>query len=316
MLKVFSCLCEIATSQMPSVTNPLLDENGDLVSTEEAVSKFSKLWEEWDPVNKLINAVPKIILAVVLVIVGLWLARIIPKLIVKALKAKNVDASVYAFVRNIISTLIKVAFLLFALSLFFNINSFLAAIGAVGITAGIGLKDSVSQFVSGIQILFNRQFKAGDYIAVDGQEGSVAEIRFMNTVIITNDNKRVIIPNSHITTNSLVNYSAEEKRRVDLTYSISYTDDISKARTAVLNAARSNLAVLNDPEPAVYVKNYGASSIDLVSRIWCKSEDYWNVYFYMQEEVKHAFDKNGINIPFDQLDVHIVKTSDDGAKFE
>ncbi|MGN1419467.1 MAG: mechanosensitive ion channel family protein [Acutalibacteraceae bacterium] len=308
MLRIFSVLAEVSTT-LPSVANPLLDENGDLVSTEEAVSKFSQFWQELDPVNKLISAVPKIIVAVLIILIGFWLSKFVSNLSVKAMKARGVDASVYKFVKNMISFVLKFLFLLFALSLFFNVNSFFAAIGALGITAGMGLKDSIAQFASGLQILFNKQFKLGDYISVDGQEGCVAEIRFMNTVIVTPDNKRVIIPNSHITTGNIVNFSAEGKRRLDLNFSVSYSQDIGEARDVILDVVKNNPDILTDPQPAVFVMSHEESCINLVTRIWCNTEKYWDVYFYMQEEIKYAFDKNSIEIPFNQLDVHMVENA-------
>lgn len=294
------------TIETTSAVSPILDENGQFVSPEQAVRNFSTLWKEWDLVNKFFDILPRLIIAVVILIIGIWLSRLIPKLIVKAMKTKGVDASVYLFVKNIISVFIKITFVLFALSMFFNINSFLAALGAAGITAGIGLQDCVAQFASGIQILMTHPFKAGDYIEVAGEAGFVSEIRFMNTIITTIDNKRIIIPNSHLTKNRISNFSAEENRRVDLTYSIGYDDDIQKAKSVILEVAASNQFVLEEPEPVVYVKSHGSSGVELIVRLWCKSEDYWPVFYAMQEEVKLAFDQNNINIPYNQLDVHIV----------
>ena len=128
----------------------------------------------------------------------------------------------------------------------------------------------------------------------------------MNTVIITPDNKRIVIPNSHITTNHIINYSAENKRRVDFTFSISYSDNIEKAKSVIKEVALSNENILKDPLPEVYVSSHEASSINLATRVWCKVDKYWDVYFAMQENVKIALDKNGICIPFNQLDVHII----------
>lgn len=288
-------------------TNPILDENGQFVSPEEAVNNITNLWEEWDIFNKLISALPKLILAVAILLFGLWLSKFVSNLVIKGLKAKGVDSSVYMFVKKIISVFIKLLFILFSLSIFININSFLAAIGAAGITAGIGLQDSVSQFASGIQILLNRPFKAGDYVEIDGKSGNVAEIRFMNTIITTSDNKRIIIPNSHITQNNIINYSAEDNRRVDLNFCVSYDCDFSKVKSVIIQTALSNEDILKDPMPIVYVSSHDASSIGILARVWCKSDNYWSVYYSMMEEVKLAFDKNSISIPYDQLDVHIVE---------
>ena len=190
--------------------------------------------------------------------------------------------------------------------MFINIGSLIAAIGAAGVTAGLGLQATVAQFASGIQILMNRPFKTGDFVELNGVAGSVADIRFMHTVITTPDNKRITIPNSHITSNHIINYSAENVRRVDLNFSISYSDNIEKAKAVITETALTNLSILKDPAPVVYVQSHEASSINLTARVWCPVEKYWDVYFEMQENVKLALDKNGINIPFNQLDVHII----------
>lgn len=285
--------------------NILLDENGQFVDPEQAIGNVASWWEKLDIVNKIIEKVPSIVIAVIMVFVGLFLSRVISRFLVKAMKAKNVDPSVYNFIRRFVSVAIKAVFILSALSMFFNIGSLVTALGAAGVAASLGLQDSVAQFASGIQILLNHPFKNGDFVEVNGIQGNVSDIRFMNTVITTADNKRVIVPNSHITTNHIINYSAENIRRVDLTYSIGYADDMAKAKNVIRNVAECNDLILKDPEIQVYVGSHEASSINLVARIWCRSADYWNVYYQMQEHVKLAFDENGISIPFNQLDVHI-----------
>ena len=285
--------------------NILLDENGQFVDPEQAIGNVASWWEKLDIVNKIIEKVPSIVIAVIMVFVGLFLSRVISRFLVKAMKAKNVDPSVYNFIRLFVSVAIKAVFILSALSMFFNIGSLVTALGAAGVAASLGLQDSVAQFASGIQILLNHPFKNGDFVEVNGIQGNVSDIRFMNTVITTADNKRVIVPNSHITTNHIINYSAENIRRVDLTYSIGYADDMAKAKNVIRNVAECNDLILKDPEIQVYVGSHETSSINLVARIWCRSADYWNVYYQMQEHVKLAFDENGISIPFNQLDVHI-----------
>ena len=242
-----------------------------------------------------------------IVVIGFLLAKGIAALAVKAMKKKGIDPSVYLFVRSVIAVVIRVIFIILAISLFYNVNSFLAAIGAIGLTAGLGLQESVAQLVSGIQILANRPFKSGDFIEVCGVSGNVVEIRFMNTIIRTIDNKTVTIPNSHITKNEITNYTSERLRRVDLVFSISYGDDISKARTVLNNVIDAQEKVLKEPAWTVTVLSHESSSINLAVRVWCLSADYWDVDFAMQEDVKLAFDANGINIPFNQLDVHIVE---------
>lgn len=298
---------ELTFEAATSTTNPLLDDNGQFVKPEEAVRNFSTLWKEWDLVGKFFEKLPTLILAVGLVIIGIWLSRVAKNLSVKAMKARNVDPTVYQFISRVISAFIKLVFILSALSMFIKITSVLAAFSAVGVAIGLGLQDSVAQIASGVQILLTHPFKNGDYVEIGGLSGSIVEIRFMNTILMTLDNKRIVIPNSDMTKNHIVNYSAEENRRVDLKFSIGYNDDITKAKAVVLETALAISAVLHDPAPTVVVSGHGASSIEISAMLWCKSADYWNVYFAMEEAVKLAFDKNNINIPYDQLDVHIVE---------
>lgn len=256
----------------------------------------------------ILEKAPSVIMAIVIVIVGVIISKLIGKLAVKAMSAKGVDPSIHSFIRTIIVLLFNFIFVLSALStLGLDINSFIAALGAAGITAGLGLQASVSQVASGIQILFNHPFKSGDYIDVGTVSGKVQEIKIMYTVLITVDNKRVIIPNSYITSNNIINYNAEDRRRLDLVFSISYDADIEKTKNVLKEVIANNNLILTDPEPLIAVKEHAASSVNIACLIWCSSSEYWNVYYYMQESVKIAFDKNNISIPYGQLDIHITK---------
>ena len=296
----------VETTAATTTSNVFLDENGQFEDVSQVADNISAWWKEMDIIGTVMTKLPTLILAAVLIILGIFISRIISKLAAKAMHARGVDPSVYNFIRRIISVLIKAVFFLSALSMFININSVIAAIGAAGVTAGLGLQASVAQFASGIQLLVNRPFKSGDFVEINGVAGSVVDVRFMQTVINTPDNKRIIIPNSHITTNHIINYTAENKRRVDLNFSISYSDDISHAKRIIAEVANNNGLILKDPAVQVFVNGHEASCISLVTRVWCKGEHYWDVFFAMQEEVKIAFDKNGVCIPFNQLDVHIV----------
>lgn len=310
MLRFFNFLTQETTEAITDATttsNIFLDESGQFVDPSQAVDNVTTWWEELDLINKIIEKVPALIIAVVVLVLGFFAAKLISKLVVKAMKAKNVDPSVYNFIRRIVSATIKAFAIMSAVSMFFDLSSFVAAIGGAGLAAGLGLQASVSQFVSGIQILINHPFKNGDFVEVNGVSGNVTDIRFMDTVITTVDNKRVIIPNSHITSNHIINYSAEDKRMINLIYSISYSDDIAKAKNVILSVADKNELILKDPETKVYVDSHGANSINLVAKVWCNVGDYWPVYFRMQEDIKIAFDNNGISIPFNQLDVHITQ---------
>ena len=256
----------------------------------------------------IISKLPLLISAAIIIAVGFAVANLIGKILIKALCAKGIDPSIHSFIRTIVTLILKFAVILSALStLNIDVNSFLTALGAAGITAGIGLQSSISQLASGIQILVNHPFKSGDYIDIGSVSGKVHEIKMMYTELITLDNKRVIIPNSTITSSNIINYNSESRRRLDLVFSVSYDADISKAKEVLLETVKANKLILTDPAPIIAVKEHASSSINLACLIWCSSDDYWDAFYSMQEAVKLAFDSNGIPIPYNQLDVHIVK---------
>ncbi len=255
-----------------------------------------------------IDKSPLIIGALVIVIIGFIVSNIIGRLVVKGLRAKGIDPSIHSFIKTIVTLVLKLLVLLSAIStLGVDINSVVTAIGAAGITAGLGLQQSVSQFASGIQILINHPFKSGDFVDIGTVSGKVSEIKMMYTVLITVDNKKVIIPNSTITSANIINYNGENRRRLDLEFCVSYDTDIELARKTILEVVANNPLILTDPEPIVAVKTHAASSINFACLIWCASDEYWNIYYYMQEQVKIAFDQKKISIPYGQLDVHITK---------
>ena len=256
----------------------------------------------------IISKLPLLISAAIIIAVGFTVTNLIGKILIKALCAKGIDPSIHSFIRTIVTLILKFAVILSALStLNIDVNSFLTALGAAGITAGIGLQSSISQLASGIQILVNHPFKSGDFIDIGSVSGKVHEIKMMYTELITLDNKRVIIPNSTITSSNIINYNSESRRRLDLVFSVSYDADISKAKEVLLETVKANKLILTDPAPIIAVKEHAASSINLACLIWCSSDDYWDAFYSMQESVKLAFDSNGIPIPYNQLDVHIVK---------
>lgn len=256
----------------------------------------------------LVSKIPVIVSAVLILVIGFTVSNFIGKMVIKAMRAKGVDPSIHTFIKTCITLLLKFAFILSAIStLGINVSSFLAAIGAAGITAGIGLQSSVSQLASGVQILINHPFKSGDFVELGTVSGKVHEIKLMYTVFVTADNKQVIVPNSTITSGNIINYNANNRRRLDLVFSVAYDQDIETVRSAILNTVLRNKLILTDPKPIVSIKEHGPSSINFACLIWCKSDDYWDVFYYMQEQVKLEFDKQGITIPYNQIDVHINK---------
>ena len=256
--------------------------------------------------EKLPALIFSLLCAAATIAIGFWLGSLASKLIIKILEKRNVDRSVHYFLGRTVSAIIKIIFVVTALAkLGFNINSFVAALGAAGVTVGLGLKDSFSQFASGIQILCNQPFHSGDLIEIEGMKGKVQDIHFMYTTLLTEDNRQVTIPNNHITSGNIINYTAADIRRVDLVYSISYSQDIAKAKEVLYRVARENVHVLTDPPVFIAVKEHAGSSVNLACNVWCRSKDYLPTFYSMQESVKLAFDKKGIEIPYEQLDVHI-----------
>lgn len=256
----------------------------------------------------VVSKIPMIVTALLIIILGFIFSNFIGKLVVKGLKAKNVDPSIHSFIRTIVTLILKLAFILSALSAInIDVNSFITAIGAAGITAGLGLQASISQFASGMQILMNHPFKSGDFIDIGSVSGKVYEIKMMYTVLITVDNKRVIIPNSTITASNIINYNAENRRRLDLCFSVSYDTELSKAKEAIAEVVSKNELIFTSPEPIIALKEHGDSSLKIACLIWCDGDNYWDIFYYMQEQVKLSFDKHGIVIPYGQLDVHISK---------
>jgi small conductance mechanosensitive channel len=219
---------------------------------------------------------------------------------------RNVDESVVPFLSSLVSVGLKVVLLLAVAGMFgIETTSFIAIFGALAFAIGMALQGSLGHFASGVLVLIFKPFKVGDLVEIGGGKvGVVEQIQVFNTVLATLDNKRIIVPNGLVTSNVITNISGQGTIGVELTFGISYTDDIDKARKIILEVGKRNPHILSDPKMGVVVGELGDSSVNLATRPFCNSEHYWDVYFYMHEEVKKAFDKEGITIPFPQMDIH------------
>lgn len=254
---------------------------------------------------------PHLLAAILIFAIGYWLSGLIGKLMVKWMLHHNIDSTIHAFVRSGVVLALRIVIILSALAtLGVNVNSFIAAVGAAGATAGIGLKDSVSQFASGIQILFNKPFKKGDYIAIDTVEGTVDEIKLMQTTLRTVDNKLVILPNSTITLDAIINYTAQEIRRLDVDYRIASIIQLDTVRQIILDHIDKLPGVLQDEskKPLVVVTGQDASGIIVTARIWCKAENYWDNLYFMQEQVRRNFSLSGITFPGERVDLKVIQS--------
>ena len=186
-------------------------------------------------------------------------------------------------------------------------TSFLAILGAAGLAIGLALKDTLQNFAAGVMILFFKPFKVGDFIEYEGVQGTVKEIQIFNSILTTVDNKRVIIPNGILQTSLVTNYSSEDIRRVIWTFSIAYGDDFNKAKSLLLKWIKEDKRIIDDMEPMVVISELADSSVNIMVRVWVKSENFLGVKFDFNEKVYNEFPKNNLSIPFPQLDVNINK---------
>ena len=260
--------------------------------------------------EQVIEYLPKLALALVTLVIGLYLIKLFIKFIVRILTAKKVDESLRPFFTTLISIILKVLLLISVRGMIgIEMTSFIALLGAVGLSIGMALSGSLQHFAGGVLLLIYKPFSKGDFIEAQGHKGTVMELRIFNTVLNTLDNKVVFIPNGPLSTGPIVNYTLESTRRIDSVFSISYADDIAKAKSIILNVINSNEKILKEPVVVIGVKELGASSVNIESRVWVKTDDLVEMTFFMNEAVKNEFDKNGISIPFPQMDVNLKKTS-------
>jgi small conductance mechanosensitive channel len=252
---------------------------------------------------------PKLVLAFVTLVLGLWLINRLVRTTRKHMETKA-DPTLGSFVGSLSSVALK-AMLLIAVASMVGIEttSFIAVLGAAGLAVGLALQGSLSNFAGGVLILLFKPFRVGDVIEAQGFVGSVKEIQIFNTILKTPDNRTIIIPNGALSNGSMINITLEPTRRVDMSFGIGYGDDIDKAREVLRGLITSDARILKDPEYTLVVSALAESSVDFTVRVWVKKEDYWAVFFDMQEKVKKAFDKNGVSIPFPQRDVHLYQAS-------
>lgn len=251
----------------------------------------------------------KLIGAIVVLIIGLKVIKLIQKGAVKAMEKKAMEPSLRTFFSNLINIGLKTLLIITVMSMLsIEMTSFIAILGAAGLAIGMALSGTLQNFAGGVMILIFKFYKVGDYIEAQGYNGTVKSIQLFHTVLTTPDNKTIIIPNGPLSTDSLTNYSTEPKRRVDWTIGIGYGDDVNKGRAVLQNLLAQDDRILKDPEPMIVVGELADSSVNFSVRAWVNGADYWPVYWNMLEEVYKRFSKEGLNIPFPQMDVHVHKS--------
>ena len=255
-----------------------------------------------------LNFGPKVIGAIIVLIIGLWIVKKTTKSISKLMQKRNIDASLRPFLTSLIGSIFKALLIISVMNMIgIEMTSFIAILGAAGLAIGMALSGTLQNFAGGVMLLIFKPFKVGDFIEAQNYMGIVSEIQIFNTFLTTVDNKTIIIPNGGLATSSMTNFSTQETRRVDFLFGIAYGDNLNKAKSIITTIAVNDQRILNDPEPFVRMSEMADSSINITARFWVKSSDYWDVYFDTMEDVYKQFTNQGINIPFPQMDIHIQK---------
>jgi small conductance mechanosensitive channel len=249
----------------------------------------------------------KFVLALVVLIVGLIVIKWITKAMVRMMKKGKVNESLIPFLRSMTNILLKAMLVISVLGMVgVEMTSFIAILGAAGLAIGLALQGTLQNFAGGVMILLFKPYEVGHFIEAQGYMGTVKEIQIFNTILLSPDNKKIVIPNSPLATQALTNFSAMPTRRIDFSFGIGYSDDIDAAKKILLKMAEKDERVLKgENPPAVMVESLGDSSVNLKLRTWVKSEDYWSLYTDTLEDVKKQFDAAKISIPFPQQDVHL-----------
>ena len=246
--------------------------------------------------------------ALIILLIGLFVVSIINRIVRNLLIKAKLDQILVNFISSIVRWLLLLFVVIAALSrLGLNTNSLIALIGAAGLAIGLALKDSLQNFAAGVMLLVFRPFKTGDFVEVASTSGSVEEIKIFSTTLLTPDNKQVIIPNAKIYSDVITNYSATGTRRIDMVVGIGYDDDIEKAKTIIADVLNSDNRVLSSPEYVIAVGELADSSVNIYVRPWVATSNYWPAHFDLTEKIKQEFDKNGISIPYPQVDFHLRK---------
>jgi small conductance mechanosensitive channel len=253
---------------------------------------------------------PRLILAIIVLLVGLWIINRLVRVMAKGMEQAKTEPTLARFFQNLVSIGLKALLLISVASMIgIETTSFIAVLAAGGLAVGLALQGSLANFAGGVLVLLFRPYRVGDYIEAQGVGGTVKEIQIFNTVINTPDNKRIIVPNGALSNGIITNYSSEPIRRVDFVFGIGYGDDIARAKDVIRRVVRADERVHSDPEPTIVISNLGDSSVDITVRVWSEAANYWGLKFDLTEQVKLAFDAEGISIPFPQRDVHLHQAS-------
>lgn len=272
----------------------------------DGLEKTGTAIEKFLASDKLVEMGENAVRLILLIIVGLILMRIIMKITRKTLAKSNADPVVYTFVQNAVKVVCLIVLITMCLgAMGIPMSTVVAVLGAAGAAIALALKDSLANVAGGVMIIITQPFSKDDHIDIGDVSGKVEKIDLFLTTLKTFDNKTITIPNGLINTSVLVNHSKENLRRVDCTFGIGYNNDIGEAKAILRKVCDANPEIFKEPEPLIGVANHGDSAVILDVKVWCETDAYWDVKYFLEENVKLAFDEHGIEIPYPQIDVHI-----------
>lgn len=281
----------------------------DAAQVQKELSKVGEWVEGLIP--KALDFIIEVALAFVVIIIGMKLIKWVRRLLKKSLEKNNADTGLVQFLDSLVKYVLYILLALTILQRFgVQTTSIVAAIGSVGVAIGLALQGSLSNFAGGVIILLLKPFKVGDYIIQGSLEGAVTEIQLFYTTLTTPDNRKIVIPNGQLADNSLINATAADTRRLDIKVGISYKSDVKLAKDILLKLGNEDADTLKEEgkEPMAAVDELGDSAVNMLLRVWTTTEHYWNVKFRLTEAVKASFDEAGIEIPYNQLDVHLINS--------
>lgn len=289
---------EIDVEAAEAATNEVLDSLQK--SVENTTGLFGRI------ADHLAKSLPMLLVALVIFVIGILISKLIAKLVGKAVSKSNVNGAARSFLVSLIKIILYIAVIIMALSVLkVPMSSIITILGAAGLAISLALQSCLSNLSGGFIILFTKPFTAGDIIEVDGSVGTVREINIFYTKMMTFDGKTVFIPNGKVTDAKIVNYTETPTRRIDLSFDISYSSDYEKARVLILDIIAKESMILKDPAPVVRMSSHNSSSVSIAVLVWVRNDDFRTESYNMTEAVKAAFDENGVEIPFEQLDIHV-----------
>lgn len=261
--------------------------------------------------NRIVEFLPRVLGAAIIIFVG-WLLKMLIMRIIGKILNKKVEPLMHMFIKNSAVILIWIVIIIAAMAeLGINTTSVITMLGTAGVAISLALQGSLSNIASGLLLMVSKVLRGGDFVSINGVEGKVISTDLMFTHLDTTDNKHIAVPNSGITATNIINYTYNATRRVDLEFTAGYEDDISRVKAALEHICENTVGILNEPAYSINVKGYNDSAIRYSVKVWCARDNYWDVYFAVTEKVKEEFDRRGISIPFNQIDVHFFPPAEE-----